>query len=46
MKFQDKYTKDKTKEPDKIEISVDAFALGDVVQDLVDVLKNFGGRQW
>ena len=41
MKFKDKYTLDKNKEGEikKIQISPDAFALGDMIQDLINKIE-------
>ena len=41
MKFKDKYTLDKNKdgEDKKIQVSSDAFALGDMIQDLINKIE-------
>ena len=41
MKFVDKYTLDKNKEGEdkKIQISLDAFAIGDMIQELINKIE-------
>ena len=36
MKFADKYTKDKTKEPEKEQVSVEAYAICELLQAVTD----------
>ena len=42
MKFKDKYTLDKTKEEDKdkVQISEDAYCIGDMIQDLINKIEH------
>lgn len=46
MDFKDKYTADKVKEPNKVEISTEAFALSEVIQDLTEQLRILNNRKW
>ena len=42
MKFKERYTTDKRKEPDKVQVSDDAFAIGEMLEELKITIKNFG----
>lgn len=44
MNFKDKYTIDKTKEPDKELISIDYYALCEVIQELKNTLNRLINR--